>query len=55
MMIFMLLAEMMRLGYAASELLRIGIVAETDDSSTILPPDLSEMRRVLTGLQSCDK
>jgi hypothetical protein len=49
-MILDLLLELMRLGYSASELLRLGTVCEVQDGFLIAPPDPSSMHRVLTKL-----
>ncbi len=49
-MVLGLLLEMMRLGYSASEFLRLGIVHEVDDGFSISPPEPRAMERVLRKL-----
>lgn len=49
-MVLGLLLEMMRLGYSASEFLRLGIVREVDGGFVISPPERKAMERVLRKL-----
>ncbi len=49
-MVLGLLLEMMRLGYSASEFLRLGIVHVVDDGFSISPPEPRAMERVLRKL-----
>jgi hypothetical protein len=41
---------MMRLGYSASELLRLGTVCPVDEGFSITPPEPAAMHRVLSKL-----
>lgn len=49
-MVLGLLLEMMRLGYSASEFLRLGTVSEVGDGFSIAPPEPELMKRVLKKL-----
>lgn len=49
-MVLALLLEMMRLGYAASEFLRLGVVCVAGDGFSITPPSSVQMKRILTKL-----
>ena len=49
-MVLSLLLEVMRLGYSASEFLRLGSVCETDTGFGITPPDEPSVKRILAKL-----
>ena len=49
-MVFSVLAEMMRLGHSASELLRLGQIVQRGDSFQVLSPTPTDMHRILSEI-----